>query len=136
MKTKTIKQTITFDTKPESVYELLMNAKKHSLLTGGKVTMSTKEGGKFNIFDGYCRGYNIELIEGRKIVQAWHFAEDGWPEDHFSICTFLFEKAGKGTKLAFTQSDIPQHKSESLKTGWKQYYWTPMKAYLENNTSK
>ena len=130
MKTKTIKQTVTFDAKPAEVYELIIDAKKHSSFTGNKVTMSNKENGKFNVFGGYCHGHNIALTEGKKIVQAWHFAEDGWPEDHFSICTFIFEKVSKGTKLKFTQTGIPDHKAESLKTGWKQFYWQPMKEYL------
>lgn len=133
MKTKSIKQTITFDATPEQVYHLLMDAKKHAAFTGSEVVMSKKVNGKFKVFDGYCHGYNIELAEGKKIVQAWHFAEDGWADEHFSICTFLFERLGKKTKLVFLQMDIPEHKAEALKKGWKEYYWEPMKAYLKNN---
>jgi activator of HSP90 ATPase len=130
MKTKNIKQTITLAGKPADIYELLMDAKKHAALVGGKVTMSRKPNGKFKVFDGYCHGFNMELKEGKKIVQAWHFDEDGWPDDHFSTCTFIFEKASKGTKLTFTQTGIPEHKAESLKEGWKEFYWEPMKEYL------
>ncbi len=130
MKTKTIKQTVTLATAPAEVYDLLINSKKHSALTGGPVSMSKKVNGTFEVFNGYCHGYNIELVENKKIVQAWHFAEDGWPDDHFSICTFLFTKVPGGTKLSFTQLDIPEHKAESLKDGWKQFYWKPMKARL------
>lgn len=133
MKTKSIKQTVTFDASPKEVYELIMDAKKHAAFTGSKVTMSSKPKGKFNVFDGYCHGHNIELVEGKKIVQAWHFAEDGWPDDHFSTCTFLFEKVGKKTKLHFTQTDVPEHKVESLKGGWKDFYWNPMKTFLKNS---
>jgi activator of HSP90 ATPase len=131
MKTKTIRQSLTLPARPSEVYDLFMNPKKHAAFTGTKVTMSNKIGGKFQVFDGYCHGYNIELKEGKKIIQGWHFAEDGWPDDHFSICTFEFEKAPKGTKLKFTQSGIPEHKAESLKGGWKQFYWEPIKAYLK-----
>ncbi len=130
MKTKNIKQTVTFSAKPEEVYELLMNAKKHSDFTGSEVKMSKRPNGKFTTYDGYCNGYNIELEDGKKIVQAWHFAEDGWDDEHFSICTFAFAKAGKGTKLSFTQTGIPVHKAKALSDGWKQYYWEPMKAFL------
>jgi activator of HSP90 ATPase len=131
MKTGRIRQTVTFHgLKPLQVYDLLMNAKKHSAFTGSKVTLSTKLNGKFRVFDGYCTGFNIDLKEGKKIVQGWHFKEEGWPEDHFSICTFLFAKAPNGTKLTFTQSGIPAHKVDSLKTGWKEFYWEPMKTYL------
>lgn len=131
MKTKNIRQTISFKASPREVYELLMDSKKHTALVGGKVLMSKKPGGKFNVFDGYCHGYNIELEEGKKIVQAWHFAEDGWPDDHFSQCTFAFSKTVVGTKLTFTQTGIPAHKAKALADGWKQYYWEPMKEYFK-----
>ena len=131
MKTKSIKQTVTFNAAPEQVYNLIMDAKKHAAFTGSEVTMSTKPDGKFKAFDGYVHGYNIELDKGKKIVQGWHFSEDGWPEDHYSICTFDFEPQGNKTKLIFTQTGVPEHKVESLKGGWKQYYWEPMKAYLK-----
>ena len=131
METKTINQSITFEATPMEVYQLIMDPKKHGEFSGGKVTMSSKVKGKFNIFDGYIHGYNIELKEGEKIVQAWHFAEDGWPEDHFSICTFLFESVKGKTKLTFEQTGIPEHKVKELTSGWKEFYWGPMKAWLK-----
>ncbi len=131
METKTIKQTVTFDAPAIEVYNLLMDEKKHSAFTGSKVKMSKKVKGKFNIFDGYILGYNIELIEGEKIVQGWHFAEEGWPDDHYSICTFKFKQTDNKTKLSLVHTDIPAHKVEELKQGWKQYYWAPMKTSLK-----
>ena len=131
MKTKNLKQKINLPAKPTDVYEMLMDSKKHAKVVGGKVSMSKKLRGKFTVFDGYCHGFNIELVEGKKIVQAWHFAEEGWPADHFSECTFEFKKNGKGTTLTFTQKGIPEHKCNDLKQGWKDYYWTPMKKMLE-----
>lgn len=133
MKTKSIKQTATFDASPDIIYDLLMDEKKHAAFTGSKATMSTKQDGKFSVFDGYCHGYNIELVKGKKIVQAWHFAEDGWPDDHYSICNFELEKMGNKTKLRFLQTNVPEHKVESLKDGWKQFYWDAMKASLKAN---
>lgn len=137
MKTKAIRQTVVFSkAKPMEVYSLIMDAKKHSAFSGSKVKMSNKIDGKFEVFDGYCTGFNIELKEGKKIVQGWHFKEDGWPDDHFSICTFAFSKVPTGTKLTFSQVAIPEHKAESLKEGWKLYYWQPMKTYLAGKHAK
>ena len=90
MKTKSIKQTVTFNASPEKIFNLMMDEKKYSAFTGSKATMSSVPQGSFSVFDGYCRGYNIELVKNKRIVQAWHFAEDGWPEGHFSICNFEF----------------------------------------------
>jgi activator of HSP90 ATPase len=130
MKTKTIKQTATFAATPGEIYHLLMDSKKHAAFTGSKVTMSTKVNGKFSVFDGYAHGYNIGLIEGKKIVQAWHFAEGGWPDDHYSMCTFLLEPVGNKTKLSFIQTGVPEDSAAELKKGWKQYYWEAIKTYL------
>ena len=133
METKTIKQTVTFNAPPKKVYHLIMDQDKHSAFTGTKTVISNKIKGKFSVFDDYITGYNIELIEGEKIVQAWHFTEEGWPADHYSICTFLFEKVGNNTKLHFLQKDVPASSAESLTQGWKDYYWKPMKDYLKEH---
>ena len=134
MTTRSIKQTVTFNASPKEVYQLIMDAKKHAAFTGSPVKMSNKINGKFSLFDGYCHGYNIELSEGKKILQAWHFSEGGWPDDHFSICSFVFQEKDNKTKLVFTQTGIPAHRAGDLKEGWKQFYWKPMKAWLKNNT--
>jgi len=132
MKTKTIKQTVTIPTTPEKLYSLLLDSKKLSAIHAGTTKMTKRANGKFSVFDGYCNGYNIELHEGKMIRQAWHFAEDGWPDDHFSLCSFLLEKSPKGTRLSFTQSGVPENKYEDLKKGWVKYYWDPIKLALSN----
>ena len=131
MKTKSISQTVTFDATPEKIYHMLLDQKEHAAFTNSKVSIDPRVSGQFTVFDGYCHGYTIELIEGRKIVQAWHFAEDGWPEDHFSICTFNIEAAGSKTKLKFLQTNVPEQNAAMLKNGWKEFYWDAMKAWLK-----
>ena len=77
MQTGCIKQTATFNTRPMKVYELLMDAKKHSQLTGAKASINKNVNGKFTLHNGYISGYNIELVPGKKIIQAAFFAEKG-----------------------------------------------------------
>ena len=132
MKTKTIKQTLTFGIAPEKLYDLLLNGKKMSSAQGQLSTVNKRANGKFTVFNNYCQGYNIELEPGRKIVQAWHFNEDGWPDDHFSTCTFLLTPTAKGTKLTFTQTDVPASTYESLNEGWHEYYWEPIQLAIGN----
>lgn len=132
LKVGSLKQSVTFKAPPTEVYALIMDEKRHAAFTDSDVVMSVKINGKFRVFDGYCTGHNIELVEGKKIVQAWHFMEDGWPEDHYSICTFVFDGVGNKTKLNFLQKDIPKHKVGTLKRGWKDHYWRPMKEFLKN----
>jgi activator of HSP90 ATPase len=132
MKTGKIKQTIRLNATCNEVYDILMNTEKHQNLTRSKAKISTKEGGSFSTFDGYCTGKNIELIPGKKIVQEWHFKENEWPEDHFSVCTFQFTSIETGTQLVFEQTGIPSMHVDSLKKGWKEYYWEPMKQFLKH----
>lgn len=133
METKTINHIIQFNGTPHEVYELIMDQDLHSEITGSEATMSREIEGEFDVFEGYCQGYNIELIEGKKIVQAWQFAEDGWPEDHYSNCTFLFEPNEDGTRMTFTQTDVPAEKYDALDSGWYQFYWDNMTDYLDGN---
>jgi activator of HSP90 ATPase len=132
MKTKSIRQTSTFNATPDIIYNLIMDEKKHAEITGSKASISREADGKFSVFDGYCQGYNIELVEGKKIVQAWHFDEDGWPDNHFSICYFELEGDGEKTRLKFLQTNVPEHTVQSLKDGWKEYYWNGIKSYLKS----
>ncbi len=132
MKTGSIEQSIYFPAQPQDVYEALMDEAKHAEFTGSEVKMSKEIHGKFSAFDGYVHGRNLELVPGKKIVQEWHFEEDGWPDDHFSRCEFNFEKEGEGTRMQFKQTDIPEHKVSSLEKGWDDFYWEPMTEFFEN----
>ncbi len=126
---KTIHQTATFKASPHEVYEALMDAKKHSEFTGGTAKISRKVGGKFTLYDGEMDGKNLELELDKKIVQTWRYSD--WPEGHYSTVTFALEKLDGGTKLTFTQKDVPDDKYEEIKQGWKDYYWGPMKEMLD-----
>ena len=131
MKTKTIKQTVTFPVAPVELYNLLFDSKKLTKMHGRITSMTRRAKGKFSVFGGYCSGQNITLIENRKIEQAWHFNEEGWPEDYFSTCTFSLDSSPKGTKLTFIQTGVPETSYKGIKDGWKTYYWTPILQYLE-----
>lgn len=131
METKTIEHTITFDAPARVVFQLLMEEALHAEFTGAEAEISKEVDGEFSVMDGYCIGYNIEIEKDKKIVQAWNFAEDGWDEEHFSTCTFTFEEKDGKTIMEFTQTDIPAHLFDALENGWIEFYWEPMKEFLE-----
>ncbi len=131
MNTRDIKASVFLKASPDEVYQLLMNEQLHGMITEGEVKISDRPDGRFEVFSGYCHGYNIELQPGKKIVQAWHFDEDQWPRNHYSICTFEFIPHEGGCQLNFHQSDIPEHCGDKLQKGWQNYYWEPMQAYFE-----
>jgi activator of HSP90 ATPase len=130
MKTKTISQSVTFKTSPHEVYEALMDAEKHAAFTGSEADISREAGGRFSVWGGSLEGENLKLVPDRKIVQSWR--SDDWPEGHYSKVTFDLENTSGGTRLNFTQTGVPEEFYEDIRQGWHDYYWNPMKRYLES----
>ena len=125
MKTRTLQQTVTFRARPMDVYEMIMNSKKHTSLSGQKAKISRRVGGQFSAWNGHLAGFNLALKPGEKIVQAWRAT--GWWPDHYSIAIFDLLKVPGGTKLKFTQIGIPPDRYSGHYRGWIETYWTPMK---------
>lgn len=132
MKTKEIQQTVTFENAtPHQIYELLMDSRKHAAFTGGEAQISREIGERSRAYDDWVEAYNIELIPDEKIVQKWRGSD--WPEEHFSVATFEFSRAGESgenTELTFTQTDVPAEFAKDIAKGWETEYWQKMKAYL------
>lgn len=128
--TKVIRHTVTIGAPPRKVYEALVNEKKHSKFTGAKAVISRKVGGAFTCYGTYLAGFNVDLVPGKRIVQARR--SSGWPKGTFSIATFAMSRSRGGkTKLAFTQVGVPASSRMHINKGWRTYYWKPLKAYLE-----
>jgi len=129
MKTKTIRQSITFKAHPQEIYEMLMDSKKHAAFTGTAARISRNVGGKFSAYDDSLTGVNLELVPDKKIVQSWRGSD--WPAGHYSRAVFSLKATDGGTKLTFTQTGVPESLYEDYRQGWHDYYWQPMKAMLK-----
>lgn len=123
---KTIRQTVMIEAAPLDVYGALMDSKTHSKFTGSAARISPQVGGRFETFDRYAEGTNLELVPGRKIVQAWRASD--WPEGHYSTATFALTKAPGGTTLTFTQTGVPDEQEGAIRQGWIEFYWDPLRA--------
>lgn len=126
---KTIRQSATFKATPHQVYEALMDSRQHSAFTGDEAKISRKVGGKISAGSGYISGSNLELVPDEKIVQAWHASD--WPDGHMSKATFALAAVPAGTRLTFTHSGVPDEHYEEIKQGWIDFYWSPLREYLE-----
>lgn len=126
MNTKTINQEVKISASPKEVYEVLMDPDKHSALVNASAEISPKVGGEFKIYDGYIEGKNIELIRDKKIVQDWRGEEDCWPQNHYSRITILLEEISEGTRLVFTQEEMPEECYDNFYDGWFDNYWKPL----------
>ncbi|MBX9782663.1 MAG: SRPBCC domain-containing protein [Chitinophagaceae bacterium] len=129
---KTILQTIQFRNTDVSVlYNLYMDAKLHSVVTGGTAKIQRKEGAKFSAYDNYCFGKNLQLIPNQLIVQSWR-AADWAAADAESTFILLFEQTGKDATVYMTHANVPGNQFKALKDGWNSFYWKPWKACLKN----
>ncbi len=128
MKTKTLHQSVVFETDPHEVYETLMDSKKHTTFTGAKAKIGRQVGDRFSVWDDWATGHNVELVPDKKIVQQWRRSD--WPEGHYSVITLELKKVDRGTRLDFTQTDIPDMFYEDIAQGWKEWYWEKLKKYF------
>jgi activator of HSP90 ATPase len=126
---KKIKQSITFRAPVHDVFELLVDSRKHSAFTGDKAVISRKVGGKFKAYGDYIEGKILEIVKDKKIVQSWRASD--WPAGIYSKVIFELEKSGKSTKLKFSQEGVPEEQFKDIKQGWIDFYWEPMKEFLE-----
>ena len=131
---KDIRQTVTLPASPAEVYEALMDSRKHAAFTGQAAEISGEVGGSISAGDGYISGTNLELVPGRRIVQAWHASD--WPEGIISTATFDLAADGQRTRLTFRHSGVPDGAYEDIRTGWHEFYWKPLKAWLVSHRER
>jgi activator of HSP90 ATPase len=114
---------------PQRVFEALTDSKRFSALSGGApAQISGDAGGSFTVFGGMVEGRNIELVPGRRVVQAWR--SKAWPEGVYSVARFELSAAGAKTRLVFDHTGFPEDQAEPLAAGWESHYWTPLRKHL------
>jgi activator of HSP90 ATPase len=125
MATRTIKQTaIIRGATPSDIYSTLMDGKRHGALSGQPAKISSRVGGKWNVGHD-LEGKNVKLTKDRRIVQTWR--ANSWPKTNHSKVTFALTRTAGGTKITFTQTGVPSPFYKEISTGWKRYYWGPLK---------
>ena len=123
-----IKQSVTFKTTPEHLYQTLLSADKFGTFTGKPAEIANDEGGAFSCFDGQITGRHIELSPNKRIVQAWR--ADPWPEGVYSIVRFDIGESGGATQVNLEHTGYPDGGEEHLESGWHKMYWDPLKAHF------
>ncbi len=123
-----IHQRVAFDAPADAVYAALTDSAKFAELTGAEADISADEGGSFTCFGPYVLGRNVELVPGRRIVQAWRVYN--WPEGVYSILRFELEEEEGKTWLTLDQGGVPENEVKHVDGGWEKMYWEPLRQYL------
>jgi activator of HSP90 ATPase len=127
---KNIVQKVVFKkTAPKALYDLYMNAKKHSVATGAPAKITNKVGDKFSVHGGYITGENLQLVKDELIVQTWRTME--WDKkEPDSIFIIHLERKGKDTVVHAIHAGLPDKHTDSINKGWHVHYWDPWKKFL------
>jgi activator of HSP90 ATPase len=127
---KTIVQKVVFkNTTSKALYDLYMDAKKHTAATGASAKIFAKEGTEYSAHDGYITGKNIQLVKNKLIVQTWR--AQGWDKNEIdSIFIIKLEPKGKDVVLYAVHANLPDKHAASIDKGWHDHYWEPWKKYL------
>jgi activator of HSP90 ATPase len=117
----TIHQEVSFSASPSRVYQALVDLERFAEVTGAPASGESTEGGSFSAFGGHITGRHVELVPGKRVVQAWRAKT--WPEGKYSLVHFELGAEGAGTKLVFEHTAFPEAQQEHLSNGWKAMYW-------------
>ena len=126
---ESLKISVVLKSDPDLVYSSWLDTGAHGAMIGADALIDPTVGGKFAVWDGYITGHNIELIKGKKIVQAWRttdFPKDA-PDSKIEID---LESIPEGTRLTMKHTDIPDGQSAEYQAGWLDYYFEPMKDFF------
>lgn len=130
MKTSSIKITVTIPAKPDEVFTALTDSKLIARWCGQQGTVSSKVGGKFEMFDGWVKGKVLEIKPGKKLSYTW--LPSDWKEsDEESVVKYTFAPSGKGTKVVLEHSNFPNEtEKKNTRSGWKEFVFDPLKQHF------
>ncbi|KAL2320872.1 hypothetical protein Fmac_029841 [Flemingia macrophylla] len=104
---KSISMTEKFNCRAKDLFEILMDENRWKGFTQSNARISKEVGGEFTIFDGSVTGTNLELQEGKLIVQRWRFGS--WNDGVQSTVRLVFEEPEAGvTVVKLTHTDVPE----------------------------
>ena len=128
-----IHQESIIDAAPEQVYAVLTDGAKFAAATGMPAELSDREGEAFTLFGGRVEGRQVELVPGRRVVQAWRFGgahPEPWDAGVYSVVRFTLQPEGEATKFVIDHDGIPSEAQQRIETGYPSFYQGPLAAYF------
>ncbi|XP_030453030.1 uncharacterized protein LOC115674694 [Syzygium oleosum] len=131
---KTISMTEKFSCRARDMYEILMDENRWKGFTQSNARISKEVGGEFSIFDGSVTGTNVELQEGKLIMQKWRFGS--WPDGIHSTVKLTLDEPEPGlTVVKLTHTDVPEEDRygnatvvENTERGWRDLIFHKIRA--------
>jgi uncharacterized protein YndB with AHSA1/START domain len=124
-----VHQEVTFAAPPARVYRALVDSDQHAKFTSAPAEIGGAVGDAWSAYGGKITGRNVELLEGRRIVQTWRAGN--WPDGVHSIVRVELTAAGAGTKVVLDHDALTDEQVPHIDGGWSKMYWEPLRKYLE-----
>jgi len=126
-----IRKRYLINSKPNKVWDALVNPKTIDKWGGGPAKMKDEIGFKFSLWGGDIYGTNLEVVNppagGKKLVQEWY----SWEWENPSLVTFTLNYDGNVTEVLLEHKNVPKNEVESINEGWSEYYLGQIKSFLE-----
>ncbi len=113
---------------PSAIYDAWLDSDGHSKMTGSPAHATAVVGDAFSAWDGYISGRNLELDQGKRIVQSWR-GSSYKETDEDSQIEVVFEAVDAGTKVVLTHTNVPDDQA-SHEPGWLSHYFEPMQKHF------
>jgi len=128
--TKPIVQSVQFSASARQLYEMYIDPKLHAAFTGAPVKISPKAASPFTAFGGMLSGSTLLTVPGKLIIQRWRGSH--WKKtDLDSTLILTFVQDGKRGRIDLVHVNVPDHDHAGVTSGWKTYYWQPLRAHLK-----
>jgi activator of HSP90 ATPase len=118
---------------PDAVYDVLTDGARFAAATGLPACITDRAGEPFTAFGGRIEGRQIELVPGRRVVQAWRFGREHpspWPEGVYSLVSFSLAAVRGGTSLVIEHTAVPAQWRDHIAGGYPAFYEQPLQRYF------
>jgi len=122
-----IKQIYKIKISVKKVWAALVQSKHIAAWSGSLAKMSAKKGARFSLWGGEIFGKNILVEPEKKLVQEWYGGK--WKKP--SIVEISLSEHKGVTEIKLIHKDVPPKEVKEFASGWKDYYFGPIKKYLE-----
>lgn len=114
---------------PKQLMEMLTDTALIRKWSGGEAVLEKKEGGKFEMFDGWVNGTVLKATEN-ELAYTWKTT--GWDEEtEPSEVHYVLSNDKEGTKVVLHHRNLPTvEEAEEHRQGWDDHFFGPLEEYM------
>jgi uncharacterized protein YndB with AHSA1/START domain len=115
---------------PEKVFEALTDSGIIAAWGGGMAIVEGKEGGHFEMFDGWVKGEVLVYKPGKELQYSWKPSE--WDKKTApSKVSYKLVPHAAGTEIILNHTEIPtEEEADKHRSGWIDFIFDPLNDYF------